>query len=120
MSIMTYTTRALFVGALALSVGAAPAAWAAGAGCTASQKADQEQLGQTTGPAQKADQEQLGQTTGKAQKADQEQLGQNVGKAQRADQEQLGQNVGKAQKADQEQLGAKGNQQFAMNTPGKC
>lgn len=103
MSMTIRATRAFFVGALALSIGAAPAAWAAGTGCN--QKADQEQLGQTTGQAQKADQEQLGQTTGQAQKADQEQLGSNIGRA---------------QKADQEQLGAKGNRQFAANTPGKC
>ncbi len=104
MSMTSRATRALFVGALALSIGAAPAAWAAGA----------------TGCSQKADQEQLGQTTGQAQKADQEQLGQNVGRAQKSDQEQLGQTTGQAQKADQEQLGAQGNRQFAQNSPGKC
>ena len=98
--------RTLFVGALALSFAAvAPVARAANPACTGSQQADQEQLGQNTGPAQKADQEQLGQ---------------NVGRAQKADQEQLGQNVGRAQKADQEQLGTQGNRQYAMNGPGKC
>ncbi len=54
--------RTLFAGALALSLSAAlvPGARAANPGCTTSQRADQEQLGQYTGPAQKADQEQLG------------------------------------------------------------
>ena len=96
-------TRALFAGALSLSLAAAfvPGANAAG-GCS-----------------QKADQEQLGQTTGQAQKADQEQLGSNIGRAQKADQEQLGSTVGRAQKADQEQLGAQGSRQFAMNAA-KC
>ena len=89
MNITSQMTRALFVGALALSIGAAPAAWAAGSGCS-TQKADQEQLGQNTGPAQKADQEQLGQ------------------------------NVGRAQRADQEQFGAQGNTRYAMNNAGKC
>lgn len=95
-------TRALFAGALSLCLGAAFVPGANAAGCS-----------------QKADQEQLGQTTGQAQKTDQEQLGSNIGRAQKADQEQLGATVGRAQKADQDQLGAQGNRQFAMNAA-KC
>lgn len=75
MKSMTASRFAILV-ALGLASTAVPAFADSGAvpGCNA-QKSDQEQLGESTGPAQKADQEQLGENTGRAQKADQEQLG---------------------------------------------